>query len=132
MKLTIDEAAKKRIAQKMQPSDHIYLDFEDGAGPFAHSSLTCRLDLSFRVLLVAADYPNKGLEVYDEILETTLGPVKLKKSSEVYLDPETQLVIGDGLGALQLKGPSGVLADNIPIIRMTAASDTLGKGTVLG
>lgn len=131
MKLVIDEAAKQRITQKMQPGDQLFLDFEDGAGPFNHSSLTCRLDLSFRVILVAEDYPVAGLAVYDETLPTTLGPVKLKKSSEVYLDPETQLIIS-GLGALQLKGPSGILADNIPILRMTSDLPDFGKGPVLG
>lgn len=117
MKLSIEPSVRTLIEKKLMPEDRMYLDFEDGDGPFANTGLSCRLDLSFRFIITPENYPAAGLEVYDETLATEVGAVKLKKSSEVYLDQETWLVLGS-TGALQLRGASGILADNIPILRI--------------
>ncbi|WP_303754071.1 iron-sulfur cluster biosynthesis family protein [Enterococcus sp. S86.2] len=118
MKLSIDTEVVKLIRDKMQPGDLVYLDFEDGDGPFANTGLSCRLDLSFRIIITPADYPAVGLNVYNETLITDIGPLKIKKSSERYLEENTRLVVNQTLQTLQLKGDSGILANNIPILRI--------------
>lgn len=117
MELQITQEVKEKIAAKRQTGDRIFLDFEDGDGPFAATGITCRLDLSFRLLLVAQDYPEEGLAVYDDTIETAIGAIRLKKSSEKYLEAETILAYNPTYNNIQLKGKSGVLADNVPIIR---------------
>lgn len=117
MELVIAKELQEKILAKSQAGDRYLLDFEDGDGPFANSALTCRLDLSFRFIIIPKDYPEADLKAYDETLTTQMGPVKIKKSSEVYLDPHTEFVVGT-TGSYQLKGQSGVLADNIPILRI--------------
>ena len=130
MELTIDPKVVALIKKKRMPGDRMYLDFEDGDGPFANTGLSCRLDLSFRFIITPESYPATGLAVYNDSVETAVGPVRLKQSSEVYLDAKTRLVLG-ATGALQLKGASGILADNIPILRIeqqTAGERKLSGG----
>lgn len=119
MELIITEAAKTKIKNSLQSADEqIFLDFEDGDGPFAATGLSCRLDLSFRLIIVPPKYPADGLAVYDETVASPFGPIKLKKSSLQYLDDKTTLTVNDVYQNLQLKGASGILADNIPILRI--------------
>ena len=132
MKLSIETDVVEYIRNKMQAGDLIYLDFEDGDGPFANTGLSCRLDLSFRILLTPADYPVKGLEVYDETLVTALGPIKMKKSSACYLEDETQLVENKAMHTLQLKGKSGILATNIPVLRIDKVIAGGNSGKISG
>lgn len=132
LKLSIETEVVELIRSKMQAGDVVYLDFEDGDGPFANTGLSCRLDLSFRIILTPTDYPTKGLEVYDETLVTAVGPIKMKKSSELYLEEETRLVENKAMHTLQLKGNSGILANNIPILRIDKVIAGGNSGKISG
>ncbi|BCA86695.1 hypothetical protein EsVE80_22180 [Enterococcus saigonensis] len=118
MQLSIDTEVVALLRAKMQPGDVIYLDFEDGDGPFANTGLSCRLDLNFRLIITPINYLASGLDVYNETLVTAIGPLKIKKSSERYLEENTRLTVNKALQTLQLKGDSGILANNIPILRI--------------
>lgn len=118
MKLLMDEAVIKRLSNKVPAGDLLYLDFEDGDGPFANTGITCRLDLSFRVISTPPNYPQTGLEIYRETLETPIGPMLTKTSSLRYFEEPTTLAVDQATGTIQLKGPGGVIASNIPLLRI--------------
>lgn len=117
MELKVTAAVQQKLRESMQPGDRLYLDFEDGDGPFANTGLTCRLDLSFRLIITPGSYPQSGLEIYDRSFATAVGPIQAKASSLQYLDPQTTLAYNENYRSLQLRGASGLIADNIPILR---------------
>lgn len=117
MELKVTEEVQEKLRESMSPGDRLYLDFEDGDGPFANTGLTCRLDLSFRLILTPENYPQAGLEIYDQQFDTEVGAIKVKTSTLQYLDSETILAYNGSYRSLQLRGTSGLIADNIPILR---------------
>lgn len=118
MELLMDEAVVKRLKTKLQPGDLLYLDFEDGDGPFANTGITCRLDLSFRIISTPQDYPETGLKIYSEKLTTPVGPMMTKKSALTYFEEPTTLAVDQATSTIQMKGPGGVIASNIPLLRI--------------
>ncbi|WP_291293298.1 iron-sulfur cluster biosynthesis family protein [Enterococcus sp.] len=120
MAITIDmaPAAIAKISEIKQAQDRIYLDFEDGVGPFSTTAISCRLDISFRLILVPADYPEEGLSIYDTKLETAVGTVWLKQGAAMYLEEQTRLVVDPAYQRLQLTADSGLLASNVQLLRM--------------
>lgn len=115
MILHLSKEVQKKLTDKKQAVDRLFLDFEDGEGPFAATAITCRLDVSFRFLLVAQGH-SSDTAIYDERLTTEIGEIYFKHSAEKYLEPEVEAVFNSAYGTIQLKGKSGVLADNVPII----------------
>ena len=120
MEITIDmdAAAVVKISEVKQEGDRIYLDFEDGVGPFPATAISCRLDISFRLILVPADYPEEGLSIYDTKLDTAIGTVWLKQGAAMYLEERTRLVVDPDYQRLQLTSDSGLLASNVQLLRM--------------
>jgi uncharacterized protein YqkB len=118
IKIDIDQAAITKISKVKQPGDRLYLDFEDGVGPFAATAISCRLDISFRLILVPADYPEEGLAVYDTKLETGVGVIWLKQGAEMYLEEQTRLVVEPTYQRLQLIADSGILASDVQLLRI--------------
>ena len=118
MEITIDmdAAAVAKISEVKQEGDRIYLDFEDGVGPA--TAISCRLDISFRLILVPADYPEEGLSIYDTKLDTAIGTVWLKQGAAMYLEERTRLVVDPDYQRLQLTSDSGLLASNVQLLRM--------------
>ena len=118
MQIILDERVSDWLQPKLQPGDRLYLDFEDGIGPFANTEISCRLDLSFRLIVTGENYPEKGLAVYNIPVETSVGVFHIKESSLPYFEEENFLTFSPQM-ALRLKGASGILADNIPLLRMS-------------
>jgi uncharacterized protein YqkB len=116
MELQITKAAQEVLEKKIQPDEQLILDIEDGDGPFAESMVTCQLDTAFRLLLVKKD-TTADLQLYSEVVDTVLGPVRMKKSAEMYLDDPTILDLEPNYNSLRLKGKSGLLKNNLQVVR---------------
>lgn len=120
MEITIDmdAAAVAKISEVKQEGDRIYLDFEDGVGPFPATAISCRLDISFRLILVPADYPEEGLSIYDTKLDTAIGTVWLKQGAAMYLEERTRLVVDPDYQRLQLNVRCQQTAVTSQLLRM--------------
>lgn len=118
MELNIEPAAIEKITPYVQPDDRLYLDFEDGVGPFPATEITCRLDIHFRLIIVPQSYPEEGLAIYDTPLTTPLGTIWLKQGAQVYLEEQTRLQVEPTYQRLQLVGNSGILANDVQLLRI--------------
>ena len=118
MKLTIAKEVQEKITGLSQAGDRLVLDFEDGIGPFVEAGASCQFYPNFRLLFVPKEFPEAELAVYDDQLATELGPVYLKKSSEMLLDEDTQITIERAYQRVQLTAKSGILAANLPLKRI--------------
>ena len=54
MFLTISDAAKAKLTQRLTPQTKIVLDFDDGVGPFSDAGM-CTLDVAFNIILCESD-----------------------------------------------------------------------------
>ncbi|MBM7708578.1 iron-sulfur cluster biosynthesis family protein [Enterococcus lemanii] len=120
MKLSFSQAAQDVILAKQQPGDVILLDYEDAIGPFTQSAVSCQLYPSFRLLLVPKEFPKEQLIDYDDAIETELGIVSVKKRSEMLLDEAIEIMVEPAYQRLQIRSNSGVIAANMPLLRMDA------------
>lgn len=118
MKLSITPAAQEQINKVYQPDDILVLDFEDGQGPFVDAGASCQLYPHFRLLFVPNHFSKEELSFYDDQLETELGTVYTKKSSEAFLDKEVRFSVEKSYQRLQLTSDSGVLAATVPLKRI--------------
>lgn len=123
VKIILDDRVTEWLQPKLQTGDRLYFDFEDGVGPFANTEISCRLDLSFRLIVTGADYPSTGLEVYNIPVETAVGIFYIKETSLPYFEEENFLTFNPQNG-LRLKGKSGIVADNIAFLRMEQSQAT--------
>lgn len=115
MKLSITKEAQEQIKTVYQPEDYLILDFEDAVGPFVDSGASCQLYPNFRLLFVPGEFPRAELAVYDDQLETEMGKVYIKRTSERYLDQEVRFSLEKNYQRLQLSSASGVLVANVPM-----------------
>jgi uncharacterized protein YqkB len=118
MKLQVTREAQEKMNAIRQEGDRILLDFEDAIGPFVEAGASCQLYPNFRVLFVPKEFPESELAVYDDRVETELGIVYIKSTSERYLDNETKISIEAAYQRMQLVSDSGVLAANVPMKRI--------------
>lgn len=119
MEFIVSQEAEELLRGKISEDDQLLLDVEDGDGPFAYSRITCQIDTSFRLIIVNKD-TTADLSLYSETAETVLGPIKIKKSALMYLDDPTTLAVEPTYKSLQLRGPSGLLKNNLQLIDQTA------------
>lgn len=115
MELLLTEEAKEKIQSQVNAEEQLLLDIEDGDGPFADTRVTCQIDTSFRLLIVKKD-TDKDLSLYSETAETTVGPIRMKKSALMYMDDPTTIAVEPTYNSLQLKGPSGLLKGNLQML----------------
>ena len=115
MELLLTEEAKEKIQSQVNAEEQLLLDIEDGDGPFADTRVTCQIDTSFRLLIVKKD-TDKDLSLYSETAETTVGPIRMKKSALMYMDDPTTIAVEPTYNSLQLKGTSGLLKGNLQML----------------
>ncbi|CAM2951513.1 iron-sulfur cluster biosynthesis family protein [Dellaglioa algida] len=112
MYLKASEDAKKKIMKLVGDDSDILLDFDDGVGALSKAG-TCSLDSSFRLLIVNSQNDS---EAYDEIIESDLGPVRVKGYSKTYMDENMQLLINERFNTLSLHGDnSGLLTGTVKL-----------------
>ncbi|MEY8446649.1 iron-sulfur cluster biosynthesis family protein [Enterococcus ratti] len=116
MELLLTNEAKDMLQTQLNEKEQVLLDIEDGDGPFANSRITCQLDTSFRLLIVKKETTN-DLSLYSEKVETTIGPIWIKRNALLYMDDPTTIAVEPTYKSLQLKGASGLLKGNLQIVR---------------
>ncbi|MBO0482115.1 iron-sulfur cluster biosynthesis family protein [Candidatus Enterococcus courvalinii] len=116
MELIVTKEAQNWLESHREEDEQILLDLENGDGPFADSRITCQLDTAFRLILIKKQ-STADLSLYSILVDTPLGPIRIKKSAEMYLDDPTTLALEPTYQSLQLKGPSGLLKGNLPVVR---------------
>ncbi|KRL00078.1 iron-sulfur cluster biosynthesis family protein [Liquorilactobacillus capillatus] len=116
MYLTITQAARKKIMSDFEGSkDELLLDFDDGVGAFSRVGV-CSLDSVFRILIVSKE---TEIHDYDKVIDSDLGPFKIKGYSEMYMDDEMKLDVNEANQMLRLTGAnSGELTAAVRIERI--------------
>jgi len=118
MEFIVSKEAEELLRGKVNDNEQLLLDVEDGDGPFANSRITCQIDTSFRLIIVEKE-TSADLSLYSEVVDTQMGPIKIKKSALVYLDNPTTLAVEPTYKSLQLKGPGGIIKNNLQIVTST-------------
>ncbi|GGI65018.1 MULTISPECIES: iron-sulfur cluster biosynthesis family protein [Enterococcus] len=118
MKLQITKEAQAVIEKQRQAGDRLLLDFEDAIGPFTEDAVSCQLYPNFRLLLVPQEFPENQLADYNDLLETQMGTVYMKKTSQMLLDKEVEIAIEPSYQRIQLRSNAGILAANLPLKRI--------------
>ncbi|MCK8624506.1 iron-sulfur cluster biosynthesis family protein [Apilactobacillus xinyiensis] len=109
MKITITDAAKSKIKNKLDGKYKLLLNFDDGVGN--HSDVgSCAIGISFDLLAVSLDDNDPA---FDETLESDLGPIYIKGYSKSYLDQGLKLDVT--YNELVLKGDAGMLDGNVAL-----------------
>lgn len=116
MELIVTKEAQNWLEKHREKDEQILLDLENGDGPFSDSRITCQLDTAFRLIFLKKE-STADLSLYSILADTPLGPIRIKKSAEMYLDDPTTLALEPTYQSLQLKGPSGLLKGNLPVVR---------------
>ncbi|MGR3742428.1 iron-sulfur cluster biosynthesis family protein [Companilactobacillus sp. DQM5] len=112
MKVTFDNDAKKLIEQKTTENEVILIDLDDGVGMFSKVGM-CSLDTSFRVLLV-----DKNIDFekdYNVELESNIGPIFIKKSSDYYFKDDINFKVKKNTNTLQMSDTSEMLDGAVAI-----------------
>ncbi len=123
MELHISKEAQDVIEKERQTGDWLLLDFEDAIGPFTESAVSCQLYPNFRLLLVPQAFPAEKLVDYDAKLETEMGTVLMKTTSQMLLDKKVEIVVEPSYKRIQLRSDSGILAANLPLKRIEIKND---------
>jgi len=118
MEFIVSKEAEELLRGKVNDNEQLLLGVEDGDGPFANSRITCQIDTSFRLIIVEKE-TSADLSLYSEVVDTQMGPIKIKKSALVYLDNPTTLAVEPTYKSLQLKGPGGIIKNNLQIVTST-------------
>lgn len=118
MEFIVSKEAEELLRGKVNDNEQLLLDVEDGDGPFANSRITCQIDTSFRLIIVEKE-TSADLSLYSEVVDTQMGPIKIKKSALVYFDNPTTLAVEPTYKSLQLKGPGGIIKNNLQIVTST-------------
>ncbi|MHC9532605.1 iron-sulfur cluster biosynthesis family protein [Dellaglioa sp. L3N] len=112
MYLKISEDAKKKIETSVGNDSQILLDFDDGVGALSKEG-SCSLDSSFRILIVNNQNDSSA---YDEVIDSDLGPIRVKGYSKTYMDDNMQLLVNDRFNSLSLHGDkSGLLTGTVSL-----------------
>ncbi|MGX7030192.1 iron-sulfur cluster biosynthesis family protein [Vagococcus zengguangii] len=115
MRLTITEAVLEKLGEKITPDAALYLDFIDGDSPGYQGAISCTLAVAFRFLIVTEDKEQPAFDLYQTKLTSNVGEIGVKASSLRYLEDEMRLDFNPSTYRYQLKGDSGILADQVAI-----------------
>ncbi|AYF92200.1 iron-sulfur cluster biosynthesis family protein [Apilactobacillus bombintestini] len=110
MKLTITDAAKEKIQNKVQGNAKFFLSLDDGVGNFSDAG-SCAIDTSFDLIAVDPDLEDKD---FNASMDSDLGKVYYKDYSESYLDQNLKLDVK--YNSLILSGDSGMIDGNVPVV----------------
>jgi uncharacterized protein YqkB len=116
MFLDISNTAAEKLRNKMTPDTRIVLDFDDGVGPFSNAA-SCTMDKAFNLVLCQ---DNQLTHDYDQVIDSTLGPVYIKQYAANQLDNDMSLDVDKYL-RFALKGESGLLDPNVVLRDVQAA-----------
>lgn len=112
MYLHITENAQVKLEPFIEQNVIIILDLDDGVGKYSKMGV-CSIDTSFRLLLLDQF---QDREDYRIRLDATTGEIYIKDYSEMYLDEEMVLDVDPRFDLFSLRGPSGTLDGNVPIV----------------
>ncbi|MGQ2283222.1 iron-sulfur cluster biosynthesis family protein [Apilactobacillus kunkeei] len=110
MKLTITDAAKEKIQNKIQGDAKFFLSLDDGVGNYSDAG-SCAIDTSFDLIAVDPDLEDKD---FNSSMDSDLGPIYYKDYSGSFL--EQNLKFDVMYNALILSGDSGMIDGNVPVI----------------
>lgn len=112
--LKMSPAVVERLKKHMTGTDEqLILDFDDGVGAYSKAGV-CSLDVSFRILVV--DRHEIDSEIFDEQLDSPLGPVLIKSYADNYFIDEAPKLDLNKLGLISLKTNTGVIDTNVEIL----------------
>lgn len=109
MKLTITDAAKKKIQDNISGNAKFFLSLDDGVGKYSDAG-SCAIDTSFDFIAVDPDLEDQD---FDESMDSDLGPIYIKGYSKSYMDQNLKLDLK--MNILQLSGDAGIIDENVPI-----------------
>lgn len=112
MKITFDENAKAVLDRNKSENDAILLDLDDGVGMFSKVG-QCSLDTSFRILLV--DKTVDFQQDYSGVLDSNVGPVFVKPSSDYYLKDDITFKVKENSTVLQMSSPAELIDGRVGI-----------------
>ncbi|NVY96433.1 iron-sulfur cluster biosynthesis family protein [Lactobacillus sp. DCY120] len=101
-----------KLEQKDLSKYHILLDLEDGTAFDERHALSCSFDVNFRLLLVPKEV---SLPDFYLMVDSNLGPIGVKKNSQMYLDSNLKLTQKAGSSAIILQNDSGIIDSNVPV-----------------
>ena len=117
MFLTVTEDAQNKLLPFGNDESVILLDMNDGVGEYSKVGV-CSLDTSFRFLILTKSQP---MADYDEVLDSTVGPIPIKGYSRRYLDEAMTLELDKRLQVLKLKGEGGQIDGSVEIVDLRTA-----------
>lgn len=110
--LKMSQDVQARLKRHMTDgNDQLILDFDDGVGAFSKAGV-CSLDVSFRFLVVNKQDVDA---IYDETLDSPMGPVLIKGYADNYFDEATVFNLNK-FGLITLKTASGIIDTNVEIL----------------
>ncbi|KRM69941.1 iron-sulfur cluster biosynthesis family protein [Apilactobacillus ozensis] len=109
MKITITDAAKSKIKNRLNGEYKLLLNFDDGVGNYSDVG-SCAIGISFDLLAVK---PEDNDPAFDDSLDSDLGPIYIKGYSKSYLDQGLKLDVN--YNELVLKGDAGMLDGNVAL-----------------
>lgn len=115
MMITLNEAAKEKLAAHLTQGEKVLLTFEDGVGAYSQHAMI-HMQVQFSLNIIAADMPMEG---YDTVIETNLVPFYIKGYSQEDLDEHMTLTLDTRLNSFVLAGDGGVIDDNVSLIDFT-------------
>ncbi|WP_159722629.1 iron-sulfur cluster biosynthesis family protein [Enterococcus sp. CSURQ0835] len=115
MYITIDDAAKKRLAEHLSPNKLVLLTFEDGVGPYSqHAMIHMQTQFSINIIddtMEKADY--------DETIPTNLVDFWIKGYSKEDLQENMKLKLDERLDTFSLSGEGGMIDDTMGFLDFT-------------
>ncbi|MGX7245626.1 iron-sulfur cluster biosynthesis family protein [Enterococcus quebecensis] len=112
MYLTVSDEAQVKLTPYIESKTVIILDLDDGVGKYSKMG-GCSLDTSFRLLILNQLQDKTD---FDLTLDSAIGAIYIKDYSKRYLDEEMILDVDLRLQVFKLKGTSGTLDGNVPIV----------------
>ena len=118
MELTLTETALTKLKELLGEKTAIYLDFIDGDSPGYEGAISCTLAVSFRLLFVDQEESTLSFDLYQTTIDSNLGVIKAKKSSERYLESKMVLDFNKTYFRYQLRADSGIIAENVVVEKL--------------
>jgi uncharacterized protein YqkB len=113
MKLTVTEAAKKRL--NLDGQAKLLLSYDDGVGQFSSVGV-CSLDTAFQLIKVD---PELEAPDYDLQLDSNIGPIFIKGYSKQYLGENLKLDFDSKFFTLPLSSDSEMIDSNVQVMDLT-------------
>ncbi|QBP17685.1 iron-sulfur cluster biosynthesis family protein [Acetilactobacillus jinshanensis] len=110
-KITISDAVKKRIEDKIKGPAKLLLSYNDGVGPYSKVG-SCSIGTAFDIIAVK---PDEKTPDYGGKLDSDLGTFYYKPYSARYLDKGLKLDVGS-FNQINLSGEGGVIDGSVNII----------------